>query len=289
MAARKDYDKIGLVRLTTWATAAAVSLTVAALATLSTTGSQRVGVAIAALAGGETRQAPAQLASQQADIESERRSLNESLRLLATDRDRLHSRVVSLERNLDDITGSIKSQLASRPMPETTSLQPESGAVAPETLPAIVGNAPAGPPDLPDWLASAPEPWPSPSAATEFAPAPPPAEPAPPVRVTALPAESQPAPPSAVSRTQFGIDIGSGSNLEEVRILWNAARTQHGRLIGKLRPIVSKREDRAGNPDYRLIIGPLANAAAAARLCGRLGAADVMCSTRPYQGESFTP
>lgn len=289
MAARKGYDKIGLVRLTSWATAAAMSLTVAALATLSPTGSQRVGVAIAALAGGETRQVATQLASQQTDIDSERRSLNEAIRLLATDRDRLHNRVVSLERNLDDITGSIKSQIASRPMPETTSLQPGPAATAPETLPAIVGTEPAKPADLPDWLANVPEPWPSPSAAIEFAPAPPPAEPAPPVRVAALPPESQPAPPPTVSRTEFGVDIGSGSNLEEVRVLWNAARAQHGRLIGKLRPIVWRREDRAGNPDYRLIVGPLANAAAAARLCGRLGAADVMCSTRPYQGEVFTP
>jgi hypothetical protein len=290
MDAHEGYDKIGLLRLTSWATAAAVSLTVAALATLSTTGSQRVGVALAALAGGETRQGPTQLASQQADVESERRSLNEAVRLLATDRDRLHNRVVSLERNLDDITGSIKSQIASRPMPETTSLQPEPlTTTAPETLPAIVGTQPAKPADLPDWLAHAPEPWPSPSAAIEFAPAPPPAEPVPPVRVAALPAEPQPAPPAAVSRTEFGVDIGSGSNLDEVRILWNAAKTQHRRLIGKLRPIVWRREDQAGNPDYRLIIGPLANAAAAARLCATLGAADVMCSTRPYQGQNFPP
>jgi hypothetical protein len=92
-----------------------------------------------------------------------------------------------------------------------------------------------------------------------------------------------------VSRTEFGIDIGSGSDLEEVRLLWNAAKARYGRLVGNLRPIVVRREDRAGNPDYRLVLGPLANASAAAKLCATLGAADTTCSTRPYQGERLTP
>lgn len=286
MAAREDYDKLGLVRLTTWATVAAVSLTVAALSTVSPTGSQRVGVAIAALAGGDQSQAPSQLASQQADVDSERRSLNEVVRLLASDRDRLHDRVVSLERNLDGVTGSIKSQLASRPLKAPTSLQPEPTAAGPEILPAGAGTQPAKPADLPDWLANAPEPWPSPSVAIEFAPAPTPAAPG---RITALPVESPAPGPTVAGRTDFGVDIGSGSNLEEVRALWNAAKAYHGKLLGKLRPIVSKRQDRAGNPDYRLIVGPFANAGAAARLCASLGAADVMCSTRPYQGQILTP
>jgi hypothetical protein len=113
------------------------------------------------------------------------------------------------------------------------------------------------------------------------------------VRISALPVETQPAAatptPVVVNRTDFGVDIGSGSDLEEVRFLWNAAKTQHGRLLGNLRPIVVKRQDPAGNPDYRLVVGPLANAGAAAKLCAALGTADIMCSTKPYQGERLTP
>jgi hypothetical protein len=284
----RNHDRVGnvgIVRLTTWATAAAVALTVAALASLSPAGSQRIGTAVASLTGDENR--PVQLASRRTDMENDRRSLNEALRLLASDRDRLMARVNSIERNLDDITGSIKSQLGERPTPDTGSLQ--EGANGHESLPAIAGDRPAKPADLPDWLANAPEPWPSPSSAMEFAPAPPSTEPAPSVRVSALPADAQGTAPTVVSRTEFGVDLGSGSDLNEVRNLWNVAKARHGRIFGNLRPIVVRRHDRAGNPEYRLVIGPLSNASAAAKLCATLGAADIMCSTRPYQGERLTP
>src|SRR5215208_2679448 len=284
----RNHDRVGnvgIMRLTTWATAAAVALTVAALASLSPAGSQRIGTAIASVTGGEIR--PVQLASRRTDMENDRRSLNETLRLLASDRDRLMARVNSIESNLDDITGSIKSQLAERPMSETGRLQERANSH--DALPAITGDTrPTKPADLPDWLANAPEPWPSPSSATEFAPAPPSPEPAPSVRVSALPAGAQPTPPTVLTRTEFGVDLGSGSDLNEVRNLWNTAKARHGRMFGNLRPIVVRRHDRAGNPEYRLVIGPLSNANAAAKLCATLGAADIMCSTRPYQGERLT-
>jgi hypothetical protein len=304
MAARRNHGQVGLVRLTSWATAAAVAMTIAALTAISPGGSQRVSVAIAALTGGDAPRARTQLAAQQAGIDSERRSLNEAIRLLAADRDQLHGRVVSLERNLEDITGSIKSQRNSRALPPAMSLQGEPApAAAPEDLPQIVGTVSAKSDDRPEWLANAPEPWPSPSSAMEFAPAPNPEEAEPqsaddaaasldeprPVRVTVVPPAPQPEAPTAVTRTVFGVDIGSGDNLKEVRFLWNTTKAKHGRLIGKLRPVVSKRQDGAGNPEYRLVIGPLANAAAAARLCADLGAANVTCSAQPYQGENLTP
>lgn len=284
MDARDDrFDGVAIVRLMSWATAAAVALGVAVLAALTSTGSQRIGTAIAGLAG----RPPAQLAARQAEIENDRRSLNEALRLLASDRDRLMTRVASIERNLDDITGSIKSQMAARPLPETTSLQDPSNV---DALPAITARTTpaklAKPPDLPDWLANVPEPWPSASSAMEFAPGPP--FPAPSVRVSALP-EAHPMAPTVVSRTEFGVDIGSGSDLDQVRMLWTAAKARYGRIFGNLRPIVVRQEDRAGNPDYRLVVGPLSNASAAARLCATLGAADTVCSTRPYQGERLIP
>ena len=280
----RDHERPGgggIVRLTTWATAAAVAITIAALASQTTAGSQRIGTAIAALAGGETSQP----AARRADLENDRRSLNEALRLLAADRDRLLIRVSSLERNLDDITGSIKRQTTARAMPEN-SLQDRPN---PEPLPAITGEPPATKQsDPPDRLANAPERWPHPAATLEIVRGPAlfPASPA--VRIAALP-EIQATAPTAVSRTEFGVDIGSGSDLDEVRILWNAAKAQHGKLIGNLRPIVVRREDHAGNADYRLVVGPLANAGAAAKLCATLGAADIMCSTRPYQGERLAP
>lgn len=288
MDARDDrFDGVAIVRLTSWATAAAIALGVAVLASLTPTGSQRIGTAIAALAGREVRP-PAQLAAQQAEIEKDRRSLNEALRLLALDRDRLMTRVGSIERNLDDITGSIKSQIAARPAPETNSLQDPPNQDPPnvDALPAITARTSRT--DLPDWLANVPEPWPSPSSAMEFAPGPSSSPSAPSMHVGALP-QAQPMAPTVVSRTEFGVDIGSGSDLNQVRMLWTAAKARYGRTFGNLRPIVVRQEDRAGNPDYRLVIGPLSNASAAARLCATLSAADTVCSTRPYQGERLIP
>lgn len=276
------FEDVGLVRLTTWATAACVALSIATLASLSTTGSHRAAIAMAALTGGPDSRPAVQVATRQPELENDRRSLNEALRLLASDRDRLMTRLGSLERNLEDVTGSIKGQTI-RALPERVQEPPPNL----DELPAIAADPePAKPAETPNWLVTGATPWSHAASAAEFPSIPAPA-PAPPVRVTALPAEAQPG-ATVVSRTEFGVDIGSGSDLEEVRYLWNAAKAQHGTLIRNLKPIVVKREDR-GKPDYRLVIGPLANAGAAAKLCATLSTADIMCSTRPYSGERFNP
>jgi len=304
MAARRNtpFDQRALIRLTTWGTTAAVALTLAVLSSVSTTGQQRAKVAVAAWSGdAEPRQiTAAQLIPRPGDAESERRRLNEAIRLLAADRDRLLTRIGSIERNLDDMTGSINRQAAaSQPLPQISSLQPDTPAVTPRppapASPPTAAAAPPAPASLPtaaaalaapEWLANAPEPWPSPSAAIEIAPAPQ-AQ----TRVATVPAAAAgDTPPAATAapaatRTEFGVDIGGASSLDELRALWNAAKGQHPRLLGGLRPIFSVREDRSGTLDMRLIVGPLANASAAARLCASLGAADVMCSTRPYDGQ----
>jgi hypothetical protein len=268
----------GILRLTSWATAATAALALAALASITPTGSERVNVAIAAFTGGDARQPP-QVVARKAELEIDRRSLNDALRLLAADRDRLMARLASLERNLDDITGSIKDQ-AARAMPADAGLPippiPDFPAMTTQEPPAKRSEAPA-------WMSSQPPPSSGPGTPASFPPVPS-------ARVAVAPAEAQPPAPSPTpSRSEFGVDIGSGSTLEEVRALWNAAKSQYGKLIGNLRPIVVRREDRAGSPDLRLVVGPLANAGAAAKLCAKLGAADVMCSTRPYQGERLTP
>ncbi len=299
MATRRNkrFDKRALVRLTSWGTGAAVALMVAVLTSFSSTGSQRMGFAVAALTQGAEPQpvTVARLTPRPSDTDGERRRLNEAIRLLAADRDRLLTRVASIERNLDDMTGSIKRQAEQPPLPqisgprtETTASLPEIPATAP---PATAAARPTAatvspfPQDVPEWIANRPDPWPNTSVAFEMAPA---AFDAP-TQVASAPtapatAEPPPAAPAA-TRTEFGVDIGGGSNLDEVRALWNAARAQHTRLLGGLRPIVSIRGARTGAVDMRLIVGPLANASAAAKLCASLGAADVMCSTRPFEGE----
>ncbi len=287
-----QLDKRALMRLTSWATAAAVSLTLAGLTTVTTTGAQRLGIAVASLSGDEPRQvALAQVTPRASDVEGENRRFNEAIRRLASDRDQILTRVGSIERNLDDITGSIKRQAGlSGPLPHDSSIQSRATDTTSDHT-ATISTSRATPPEPPEWLANAPEPWPNPSAGFDVAP-PPPQTPA---RMAALPpapvasAASTPvagATPSA-TRAEFGVDIGSGSDLDEVRALWNAAKAEHPRLLGGLRPIVAAREDNRGGTDMRLIVGPLTNAGAAAKLCASLGAADVMCSTRPFVGQNL--
>jgi hypothetical protein len=251
---------------------------------------------MAALGGGkESRQGGAspsgQVASrQQIEIENERRSLNEALRLLATDRDRLMTRVGSIERNLDDITGSIKSQPTAtvRTTPPVSVKEPSSKLDAP---PVIAADPPrTKPAGLPNWLANAPEPWPSPSSATAFAPGPPfPDIYATPVRVTAIAPKPAEAPAAVPVPTEFGIDIGGGADIAETRLLWSAAKQRHGKLLAGMRPLVVRKQDSAGNPDYRLVIGPVANAGGAAKLCSAFSSPNAACSPKPYQGERLTP
>src|SRR5262249_48218763 len=142
-------EGVGLVWLTSWAAVAAVAVAIATLASFTTTGSHRLAVAMTNLARDETRQAQAAPAARQAEIDNERRSLREALRVLAMDRDRLVTRVSSLERNLDDITGSIKSQ-TDQPKLETTSMRAEPPEIETPAVTASVpptrppGNEPSG-------------------------------------------------------------------------------------------------------------------------------------------------
>ena len=78
-----------------------------------------------------------------------------------------------------------------------------------------------------------------------------------------------PQPPvSSVSKTEFGLDLGSASTVEALRTAWTAALRRHGPLLEGLRPVVQMRErPRPGAVELRLIAGPIPNAATAARLC----------------------
>jgi SPOR domain len=288
MAARVQswFDNRNLIRLASWGTAAAAALIVAGLATISGTGSQRIAVAEATLTGSRAP-APVTLArSGEGSTEAETRRLNEAIRLLAADRDRLLNRVASLERNVDDITGSIKRQSRQPPLPQISARRADTIASLPQipakTTPEAAETPAAGParapPDTPKWLTDSPRAWPSKSVAFVMAPMVEPRE-----MASAVPATAEPPTAPAATRTTFGVDIGGGSNLNRIRALWNAARNRHARLFAGLHPVVSLRDDRGG--DIRLLVGPLDDAGAAASLCARLGAAHVTCSIQPFDGQ----
>jgi hypothetical protein len=63
-------------------------------------------------------------------------------------------------------------------------------------------------------------------------------------------------------------------------------RAQHGPVLEGLRPVISIQEGgRPGSVELRLVVGPLSNANAAARLCATLSLAGVNCKTAVFDGQ----
>lgn len=132
-----------LLRLGAWGGCAFAAVAVAVTVGMSDVGERRAGVAFAALTGSANekslRLSGGELLAR-ADAERETRRMAEAVRILAGDRDRLAGRVAALERNLDDLTGSIKR------MPVIAATPPANPAITSAPVPpAPVAAAPATP------------------------------------------------------------------------------------------------------------------------------------------------
>ncbi len=248
-----------LVRLASWGAAATAALSLAVLSAYSDSGSRRLAITVAALKNPSTPQAPAspntaQLAARAAEAENETRRLSEALRTLSSDRERLVVRISALERNLEDVTGSIKQQVALAPAPadpapaQRPSEPPKSDA---STAPAGVAAPPAAP-----QIASAPV---------------------------------SPPEPAAAAAAQFGIEIGGAVSFDGLRTLWTSSRSNHAALLEGLHPVVAVRENaQTRAAELRLIVGPVATPDAAARLCAPFVAARRYCQPTTFAGQRLT-
>jgi hypothetical protein len=275
------FDLLALWRLTAWGGAAAAALSAVALVSQTESGRLRL-----ALAAQELPVKPVATVKipprRQQDAEIKR--LEDQVRTLAADRDRLAERVAGLEHNIEDLTGSIKRQ-AAQPAPASPpilSMAPAPAVSPPATTEAKEPDKPA----LPRRQAPAPPVDEAPPAAAEQAPpahasAPHAAVPLPPVRVAAALATA-PAPP----KPEFGVALASASSLDVMRLQWVALKANYGPLLSGLRPIAS-REQRGSVTHYRLVAGPLPNYSAAARLCARLNAAHAVCHAGKFTGQLF--
>lgn len=257
-------------RLTLWAGVAVLSVAAAALAAYSDPGSRRL-----ALGGAATPRESPQWPG--ADIEARR--LAEAVRLLTADRDRLAARVSALERNFDDVTGSIPNRSGA----ERASTNPGASPLPPALVPGALVNAeatraPASPPG-----AAAPAP-----ASSQIPSQPPAAAPPVPGRTASLApiASETGAAASTATRTEFGIDLGSAATVEGLRTLWSSVKGSHAPLLEGLRPVVAVRDGaKPGALELRLVVGPLANAGVAARLCAALAAAGLTCEPAVFDGQ----
>ncbi|MBM3529521.1 MAG: hypothetical protein FJX62_15635 [Alphaproteobacteria bacterium] len=252
MAATKTtIDLREFRRLALWGASAAAAVAILVFALLSAPDRSRTGHMAAQNAPSAKSGAPKSIASKpaapqppQAFDAQEGERLAATVRTLTEDRERLLARIATLERNLEDVTGSIAR--VQNPPPSPTPADPQPAVAAPDSVPA-----------------------------------PPPAtSPAAPAAAVAIPAPSRetPQPADATAPAEFGIDIGRAATVEGLRALWTSARSRHAAQLEGLRPVVFVQEgDRRGRNELRLLAGPIASAAAAARLCAAISAAGAAC------------
>jgi hypothetical protein len=91
--------------------------------------------------------------------------------------------------------------------------------------------------------------------------------------------------PSRLTHAEFGLDLGTETSIEALRGLWNTVKAQHGAVLDYLRPLVMIRDGNGGSFELRLIAGPLANPATAARFCAVISATGRACRPAAFEGQ----
>jgi hypothetical protein len=273
-SAQDDAGYGALFQLGLWGGAAAACLLLVAFATRTESGQARMTAAYSALTGAAEAE-KRQSAARERELEDARR-MTAMIRNLTEDRDRLLVRMTALERNYEDVTGSIgKLANAARPPAAevaaaavATMTAPDQPVTVPQQAAAMpVGSAPAAnSPAARGPVASAPPAAPAAASATAK---------------TAAPEQQGP----VSTRSEFGIDIGGAPTLSELRNVWERASRNHGVLLDGLRPLIAVRDGRAGQVELRLVVGPIGNAAAAAKLCAALAAAGMSCQPTMFDGQ----
>jgi hypothetical protein len=88
----------------------------------------------------------------------------------------------------------------------------------------------------------------------------------------------------AVQRTEFGVDVGGANSLGGLRALWRGLKSNAA--LAALRPIIVVKESTTGlGMQLRLVAGPLADAAAAAKICAALLESQRPCETTVFDGQ----
>ena len=84
---------------------------------------------------------------------------------------------------------------------------------------------------------------------------------------------------------EYGVDIGSAVSIQALRARWAGIRSAHPQLFEGLAPTIALGETAQSNrPELRLVIGPLASANAAAKLCTTLERFRLTCQPTIFAG-----
>jgi hypothetical protein len=221
----------------------------------------------------------------------EARRLAEALRTLAADRDQALARIAALERNLEGVTGSIKRDRIANAQPAPVQAVPQAPAAAAAPVarpePAIEAAIPSPRAPAPQQsVPSDPAPTAAPPDAGNRVAA---ASPSNPVRMTA-PAEPIAAAPQVAALQApaggLGVDVGGAIDYSGLRALWRSTKNTDPALLEELYPVVTVRENgKSHNAELRLVVGPIADAEAAERLCATLAAAHHYCQAVAFEGQ----
>jgi hypothetical protein len=294
IADEDELDRLTLWRLGLWGFAAVGALTLGLLSSQLPVNAQRTQLAANEITG---RASQVETSLQENQLESRR--LAAAIDTLNGDRDRLFSRLSSLEQGLDVVTGSIR-KADERP----TAVPWPDVVIAPiiESAPATIPLAPPAAAAQPAAAAPASEGEPAPiviAAREPPAEAPSPPPPAAPSAVQAMPipdalpqpaeADARPADELPVTLAEFGVDLGAANSIGGLRALWRGLVKSHKAQLHGLRPLISVHERRNGlGLQLRLIAGPIRDAAAAARICAVMSDADRDCKTTTFEGQRLS-
>ena len=249
--------RMQLARLGVWIGLATVAVLSAVLTARTETGVRRIATLLSPAQSEPVRSAKgaAPQIGNRFDQEAEQRRLSDAIRALAADRDRLLTRINTLERSLDDVTGSIAAPTG-KVSPPTPLPSPPPSAANPAPPAPGTGQNPAGAPNQ--------------------------------TRVAAghLATSSPTAAESVATKTEFGVDLGGNATIDGLRTMWSNLKATQPAMLEGLRPVIAIREGpKPGAMELRLVAGPLANASIAARLCAALTAAGQSCQPTVFDGQ----
>jgi hypothetical protein len=263
-AAKKPFDKRQLWRMALWAVTAGCAVLLAVVTSRSEDGSQRLAALIASW-GGPPAPPPF-------DARAETKKLGDALHNLSAESERLKSRVAAVEHHeqqVDNVTGSLAKQIEA--------VKAEAEAPHPADLPTT--STPAATPDVTGSTAVQTPPSATPSPSSPF-PAPPP------LGVQPPPAKPAGSPSSSVTPKQFGVDVGSAVSVAALRARWTEMRAAHPQLFQGLTPTaVTRGVPQSDRSELRLVLGPLPNSDAAARLCASLTPYRLFCQPTGFDGQ----
>ena len=134
---RKPLRARPLWRLFGWGGAATIALAAVALTSQTEAGSKRLQLALAFAS--EPGRTVAQIPPRTAEADAETKRLAAQVRDLAADRERLTARIAMLERNLEDMTGSIKQQSEQLAAARAANTLPPAPS-APATTPVVIAD-----------------------------------------------------------------------------------------------------------------------------------------------------